>query len=126
MTFVTTPWRIRTNVERASRNDIVLSALESGVDCIDRDVMRIIESSFTPAYNPIQEYINVLPPWDGRDRIKELAGRISDDKLWNMVFRRWLLGMVAQWMQKCTKFGNSMVPVLIHRRHGILNHGESE
>jgi len=105
-------------MDRRVRNDIVLSALESGVDCIDRDVMRIIESSFTPAYNPIQEYINVLPPWDGRDRIKELAGRISDDNLWNMVFRRWLLAMVAQWMQKCTKFGNSMVPVLIHRRHG--------
>jgi hypothetical protein len=49
-------------MDRRVRNDIVLSALESGVDCIDRDVMRIIESSFTPPYNPIQEYINVLPP----------------------------------------------------------------
>ncbi len=105
-------------VDRRVRNDIVLSALEAGVDCIDRDVMRIIESSFTTSYNPIQEYINVLPPWDGRDRIEELAGRISADKLWAMVFRRWLLGMVAQWMQRCTQFGNSMVPVLIHRRHG--------
>jgi len=101
-------------IDRRVRNDIVLSDLESGVDCVDRDVMRMIESASTPAYNPIQQYIKVLPRWDGRDRIKELPERISNDNLWNMVFRRWLLGMVAQWMQKCAKFGNSMVPILEH------------
>jgi predicted P-loop ATPase len=105
-------------IDNCKKNDIVTSAMEAGIDCMDRDVVRIVESSATPSYNPFHAYIDSLPRWDGKDRVGELAGRVSDDKLWKMVFHRWMLAMVAQWMQTSKKFGNSMVPILVHQRHG--------
>src|SRR5574344_613420 len=105
-------------IDRRSQNDIVMSAIDAGIECIDRDVARVVESSATPTYNPLRHYIESLPRWDGKDRVAELAARVSADKLWMKVFHRWLLAMVAQWMQTTKKFGNSMVPVLIHKQHG--------
>lgn len=107
-----------TVIDRRVQNDIVMSAFDAGIDCIDRDVVRIVESSSTPSFNPLREYVEALPRWDGKDRVDALAKRVSSDKLWIKVFHRWLLALVAQWMQLTTKFGNSMVPILVHHLHG--------
>ena len=53
-----------------------------------------IRSEEVPLYFPLRDYLRALPAWDGRDRVGELAARISSDELWNKVFRRWLRGAV--------------------------------
>ena len=37
------------------------------------DVMDVLHSDFARLYHPVREYIEALPEWDGRDRVKELA-----------------------------------------------------
>jgi predicted P-loop ATPase len=105
-------------IDERTQNDMVMSAINAGINCIDRDVTRVIRSSESQEFNPMKDYLDKLPRWDGKDRVKELALRISDDKLWVTVFHRWMLALVAQWMQLSGTYGNNMSPILIHPVHG--------
>ena len=86
----------RTATER-DLNALCLEAHRGGVPCWDRDLMRMVHSTRVPAYHPFRLYFERLPQWDGRDRLRELAGRVSGDPLWIRAFHRWMLGTAAQW-----------------------------
>ena len=65
--------------------------------------------------DPISHYLNWLSPWDGNDRIDDLACRIvTDNDDWPLFFHRWLLQTVAIWMDDDTGFGDGegLQPVL--------------
>ena len=120
-------------------NTLSLSALDHGVDCWDRDVKRLVESTQMPSYHPFTDYMANLPTWDGRDRLTALAQRVSDDAQWVRHFRRWMLAVAAQWLKGdgfgrsmngdtfgqrmgCTDFGqraNSVAPLLVSARQGL-------
>ena len=100
---------------------ISLAAMEEGVDCWDVDIKRYIDSEHAPAYHPFTNYFEHLPHWDGKDRVKELARRVSDNDLWVRSFHRWMLGVTAQWMNNNEQGqrANSVAPLLVSTVQGI-------
>ena len=55
---------IYTPVDSRTLNGIALDAMNSGVDCWDRDVKRYVESDHVQAYHPFDLYFQNLPAWD--------------------------------------------------------------
>ncbi len=100
---------------------ISLAAMEKGVDCWDVDIKRYIDSEHAPAYHPFTNYFEHLPRWDGKDRVKELARRVSDNDLWVRSFHRWMLGVTAQWMNnnEQEQRANSVAPLLVSTVQGM-------
>lgn len=107
-------------IDERTRNSMTLSAIAQGIECYDRDVSRYLMSDRITEYHPLKHYLATLPKWDGRDRITELAQRVSDDPLWIKYFHRWMLAMVAQWLQLSNKFGNMMMPILVSIKQGLF------
>ena len=95
-------------------NTITIQALSEGIEAWDKDVKRYVESTYVADYDPISEFISQLPPWDGHDRIRELAACApTDNGYWPEDFSIWLRAMMAQWMNRNALHGNAMVPLLI-------------
>ena len=94
-------------VLRAKREEISESNPKS-------DIVDYIHSEEVPAYNPIQEFLEGLPTWDGQNHVSELFGRlpgISSEQL--SFLATWLRSTVAHWLQMDTLHGNECVPTLI-------------
>ena len=95
-------------------NRMTIEALSEGIIAWDKDIKRYVESSYVNEYSPIQEFLQTLPVWDGKDRITELALRVpTANKVWPEYFHTWLLAMVSQWMGQNKIHGNALVPLLI-------------
>jgi hypothetical protein len=103
-------------VTKREENTLVLEAQAEGIDCWNADVNRIIHCSKVDEYHPFIQYFENLPKWDGQDRVKALAERISDNKVWtDFGCHRWLLSAVAQWMHhtSANDRANCVAPLLI-------------
>ena len=101
-------------LDSLARNTMSINALKAGVDSWDKDLNRYIDSSLIPRYEPMADYLDHLPVWDGKDRVGELARRVkTDNKHWEEDFHVWMLSMVAQWTGKDRQHGNAIVPLLI-------------
>ena len=100
---------------------ISLAVMEEGVDCWDVDIKRYIDSEHAPAYHPFTDYFEHLPRWDGKDRVTELAKRVSDNDLWVRSFHRWMLAVTAQWMNNGgqEQRANSVAPLLVSTVQGM-------
>ena len=102
------------------RNMLCVQAQDAGISCWDRDLNRLIESARVPDYHPFRGYFAALPAWDGRDRLTDLAARVSTDEKWRRHFHRWMLGLAAQW----AGFGDGMhahsvAPLLVSDQQGM-------
>jgi predicted P-loop ATPase len=108
-------------VDSRTLNGIALDAIDSGVDCWDRDVKRYVESDHVQAYHPFDLYFKHLPAWDGTDRVTELAKRVSDSDLWTRAFHRWMLAVTAQWTGRGGegRRANSVAPLLVSTAQGF-------
>ena len=99
---------------RRDRNTIRHEAALEGIEAFDSEVSGLIDSNFTPRYNPVDAWLDELPRWDGRDRLTELARLVpTQNEHWERLFRRWMLSMVAHWMGYDPEHGNSTAPILI-------------
>ncbi|MDA6307951.1 hypothetical protein OSK62_28025, partial [Escherichia coli] len=59
---------------------------------------RYLTSNRVPLYNPVEEYLCGVGRWDGKDRIRALAGLVPcNNPYWRELFYRWFLNMVAHW-----------------------------
>lgn len=78
------------------------------------EVEEYIHSEETPCYDPIVEYLDSLPTWDGKDRVRELFRRLpgaNDEQLaWLAV---WLRSAVAHWLHLDPLHGNENIVTLI-------------
>ena len=100
-----------------ARNSMTLRALELGITCWDKDIRRYVESNDIEPYDPISDYLERLPRWDGRDRVTTLAHRIRTAYAdWPHLFHIWMRSMVAMWQGKGQLTGNALVPLLIGRQ----------
>ena len=110
-----------TPVDSRTLNGIALSAIENGVECWDRDVKRYVESDHVQAYHPFELYFKNLPEWDGKDRVTELARRVSDKDVWIRSFHRWMLAVTAQWTGSGNRGrrANSVAPLLVSTTQGL-------
>ena len=100
------------------RNDMTLQAIEQGIKGWDQNVNRFIDSTRIEQYDPVNNWLNKLPEWDGKDHIAELAKRVpTDQPHWEKYLRFWLVGMVAQWRESDKQLtGNALTPLLIGRQ----------
>jgi hypothetical protein len=61
---------------------------------------RVVESDYSPDFNPITDYFNTLPEWDGKiDYIQILAALVrpkpGQESTWFLYLTRWLVANVA-------------------------------
>lgn len=116
-----TEYRVRRSLQflykelgRRELNTIHHEALLEGIEATFGEVDELVHSTFTPIYNPIEEYISNIPQWDGTDYISKLAKRVpTDNPYWTRLFSRWFLSMVAHWMNCDTTHANATAPILI-------------
>ena len=128
-----------TKVDERWMNTLSMEAIETGIDCWDRDIQRFVRSRRISEYHPFTAYFEQLPEWDGKDRVSALARRVSDNPVWVNGFHRWMLGLSAQWMQfrpdtnnanrannansanntSSINRANSVAPLLVSSRQGL-------
>ena len=78
------------------------------------DIQEYINSEEVETFDPIKEYLNGLPEWDGQNHVAKLFSRlpgISSEKLNFLTI--WMRSTVAHWLQMDTDHGNECVPTLI-------------
>ena len=102
-------------LNQAARNTMAIKALKAGVDSWDKDLSRYIDSNLIPRYEPMEDFIEHLPKWNGKhDYVGEMARRVkTTNPYWEEDFHKWMLSMVAQWLGKDRQHGNAIVPLLI-------------
>ena len=107
-------WKVLTN---NAFNSIVRHAKRLGIGenkSPRQDIDEFVNSEEVPVYNPIKEYLESLPKWEGQNQVAELFGRIpgltSEQLNWCSI---WLRSAVAHWLQMDMLHGNEAVPILI-------------
>jgi predicted P-loop ATPase len=80
-------------------NQLVVASNQSGINTNKAIVSTVLNTEIiSPEYNPLSEYIQSLPAWDGEtDHIAELASRVvvKDNPNWHEHFKRWFVAMIA-------------------------------
>ena len=73
----------------------------------EQDIWRVLKSDFVPLYNPFQQYLSRLPPWDeSTNPILDLSmtvtvrGGTEEQLLFYACLRKWLVAMVAGWLEE--------------------------
>ncbi len=102
-----TPEGLNSIVRKAKQENITKNSPKT-------DILEVIHSDATPAYNPIWEFLNNLPKWDGQNHLAQLFSRlpgISSEQLDFLVI--WFRSAVAHWQQKDKLHANESVPTLI-------------
>ena len=107
------PWR---TVTRESQNTLLRRAKRELGDLkgLKASIEEYIYSEETPDYDPISEYLNQLPAWDGHDRVRELFQHlpgVSEEQI--AQHSVWLRSCVAHWLQLDDLHGNEQVLTLI-------------
>ena len=107
-------WKLLTTT---ALNSIVLRAkreqiIEKGSP--KTDIMEFINSDEVPVYDPIADYLNNLPKWDGQNHVGRLFERLPGiDSEKTAFLSIWMRSLVAHWLQMDKLHGNECVPTLI-------------
>jgi len=79
-----------------------------------QNIEEYILSNAIPMYNPIKEYLDNLPSWDGKNHVASLFSRIpginSEQLAWCST---WMRSVVAHWLNPGLLHANENVPILI-------------
>lgn len=98
-------------------NSIILRVMKEGI--LEKGdpkklISLYVKSEEVPLFNPIGEYLNSLPQWDGHNYVADLFSRLPGISTEQTAFLAiWLRSAVAHWLQMDTLHGNEVVPVLI-------------
>lgn len=99
-----------------NENSLYLEMQKKGIKISVNNLIAILKSDFVPHYNPIQEYFENLPKWDGKtDYISNLANYVFplDRERFNHHFKKWCVRAV-----KCAiidRYFNKQAFVLVHK-----------
>ena len=98
-----------------AKNDINNAAINEGIKVWPKDLERILVSGQTTHYDPVREWLEQLPRWDGRDRLGEMADRVrTNSQGWRDNFKIWMRSMVSQWRSgRDAMYGSQMVLMLV-------------
>ena len=78
------------------------------------DIKTYVESSIPPVYDPICQWFDRLPKWDGKDRLADFLNRIpglTEERLGFL--KTWMRSVTAHWLGIDEEHGNETVPLLI-------------
>jgi hypothetical protein len=103
-------------------NDIALRLMACYGKRIQKsDLSMVLQSGYSMTYNPILEYFNNLPEWDGIDHIGEVANRVHTDAdaqdLHNWLFRKWMVWTVAGWIDP--NVSNQLAYILVGKQNSF-------
>ena len=75
-------------------------AADTGKRVLKQDVRDVLNSDFSRLSHPVREYVEALPAWDSRDRVKELCGHVTaqEPQYFEWTLHKWLVAAVATWM----------------------------
>ena len=78
------------------------------------DIMEYVNSDEVDVFDPIADYLEGLPEWDGENHVARLFQRLPgvDSELMGYL-ATWLRSAVAHWLQMDTIHGNECVPTLV-------------
>ncbi len=69
------------------------------IKCSHTDLRKILESNFSDAFCPFDQYFNQLPKWveSDKDYIDELSNTVitTNQTIWRKFFKKWIVAMVA-------------------------------
>ena len=84
-------------LEDRHRNSLWVELSEHGSECSAEQLYSILNSDFSPSFNPLKEYFCNLPQWDGKDHIGTFANRVTTtcQEHWLTCFSKWICAMVA-------------------------------
>ena len=92
-------------LDEAFINSIWIDLQIDGYKVSDSTLMKILNSKLTKEFNPLEDYFESLPHWDGEDHIGELArtvsikdvsvGKNNLQNLWRPYLEKWLTASVA-------------------------------
>jgi len=88
-------------LDRYKLNSLKRELDANGIDASVNTVKELLESDFSEAVNPIQEYFKELPTWNkSTDYIAELAQTVTvaNPEKWSEYLTKWLVGVVANAM----------------------------
>ena len=78
------------------------------------DIILYVNSEEVPVFNPVTDFLDSLPQWDGQNHVAQLFSRLPGLSSEQLSFLSvWLRSTVAHWLQMDTLHGNECVPVLI-------------
>ncbi len=81
------------------------------------DIEEFINSDAVANYDPVKDYLNQLPLWDGKNHVADLFNRIpgltSEQLAWCST---WLRSAVVHWLGIEELHGNECTPILIGRQ----------
>ena len=107
-------WRTLTS---SALNSIVIRAKREEVcekGSPKTDIAEYVNSDEVDLFNPIADYLESLPTWDGQNHVAQLFERLpSVDSELQGYLATWLRSTVAHWLQMDTIHGNECVPTLI-------------
>ena len=101
---------------QAALNSIILRAKREEIaeGKPKAEIVEYIHSEEVPEFNPVEEFLNGLPKWDGENHVANLFGRLPGVSSEQLAFLSiWLRSAVAHWLQMDTLHGNECVPTLI-------------
>ena len=75
-------------------------AADTGKRVLKQDVRDVLNSDFSRLSHTVREYVEALPAWDSRDRVKELCRHVSaqEPQYFEWTLHKWLVAAVATWM----------------------------
>ena len=103
-----TPSALNSIVIRAKREQIC----EKGSP--KTDIVEFVNSDEVDRFDPIADYLENLPQWDGENHVAKLFNRLLGvDSELTSYLATWLRSVVAHWLLMDTIHGNECVPTLI-------------
>ncbi len=103
-----TPSALNSIVIRAKREQIC----EKGSP--KTDIVEFVNSDEVDRFDPIADYLEKLPQWDGENHVAKLFNRLPGvDSELTSYLATWLRSVVAHWLLMDTIHGNECVPTLI-------------
>ena len=78
------------------------------------DIQDLLRSDEVRAYDPIREFLESLPQWDGQNHVARIFSRLPGISTEQHHFLAvWLRSTVAHWLQMDMLHGNECVPTLV-------------
>lgn len=101
---------------REARNSLIRRIKCAGLEIpnIGQNVDEYVYSEETPLYNPVHDWLQSLPAWDGKNHVGQLFGRLPGITTeHHHLLAIWLRSAVAHWLGMDRLHGNECVVTLI-------------
>ncbi|MEG2514131.1 MAG: BT4734/BF3469 family protein, partial [Bacteroidaceae bacterium] len=87
-----------TDLTDSDENTLWIRSLKAGLNSTFHTFLCILDSDFTPIYNPLVDFLQNNEPWDGvTDYISQVSGMVhtTAPELFTLYFKKWIVASIA-------------------------------